>query len=245
MSGTRVALLVGCSDYEDPKFRQLPAPVQDVDALTRVLADPTIGDFTVDTLRNEPSAAVSEQIEGFFANRKPDDLLLLYFSCHGVLDPRGQLYFVAANTKKERLDSTGISARRVKEQMDQSRSQRIVLLLDCCYSGAFARGLTRRSAGPEEILEQLGGRGRVVITASDKMEYAYESMFTNAVVRGLETGAADLDGDGQVSVYELYRYVYGPRRDRPDWLRGERSNPCQNDQGGCWPAGQTGVRRGR
>jgi molecular chaperone DnaK len=40
------------------------------------------------------------------------------------------------------------------------------------------------------------------------MEYAYGSEFTNAVVRGLETGAADLDGDGRVSVYELYQYVY-------------------------------------
>ncbi len=217
MSGTRAALLVGCSDYEDPKFPQLLTSVQDVDALTRVLGDRTIGDFTVNTRFNEPSGEVSEQIEGFFANRKPDDLLLLYFSCHGVLDPRGRLYFVAANTKKELLDSTGISARWVKEQMDQSRSQRIVLLLDCCYSGAFAGGLTRRSAGVEDILGQLGGRGRVVITASDKMQYAYESKFTNAVVRGLKTGAADLDGDGQVSVFELYQYVYDQvRQDTPD-----------------------------
>ncbi|MGH3800077.1 MAG: caspase, EACC1-associated type [Pseudonocardiaceae bacterium] len=217
MSGTRAALLVGCSDYEDLKFPQLPTSVQDVDALTRVLGDQTIGDFTVDTRFNEPSGDVSEQIEKFFTDRKPDDLLLLYFSCHGVLDPRGRLYFVAANTKKERLDSTGVSARWVKEQMDQSRSQRIVLLLDCCYSGAFTGGLTRRSAGAEGILEQLGGRGRVVITASDKMQYAYESRFTNAVVRGLETGSADLDGDGQVSVYELYQYVYDQvRQNTPD-----------------------------
>ncbi|MGH8346865.1 MAG: caspase family protein, partial [Pseudomonas sp.] len=217
MSGTRAALLVGCSDYEDLKFPQLPTSVQDVDALTRVLGDQTIGDFTVDTRFNEPSGDVSEQIEKFFTDRKPDDLLLLYFSCHGVLDPRGRLYFVAANTKKERLDSTGVSARWVKEQMDQSRSQRIVLLLDCCYSGAFTGGLTRRSAGAEDIVEQLGGRGRVVITASDKMQYAYESRFTNAVVRGLETGSADLDGDGQVSVYELYQYVYDQvRQNTPD-----------------------------
>ncbi|MGH3874041.1 MAG: caspase, EACC1-associated type [Pseudonocardiaceae bacterium] len=204
----RVALLVGCSDYEDPRFPRLPAPAQDVEALAGLLADPTVGDFTVATLFNEPSGVTSEQIEAFFANRKPDDLLLLYFSCHGVLDPRGRLYFVTANTTKDRLDSTGISARWVKEQMDHSRSQRIVLLLDCCYSGAFSGGLTRRSAGTEEILEQLGGHGRVVITASDKMEYAYGSEFTNAVIRGLATGAADLDGDGQVSVYELYHYVY-------------------------------------
>ncbi|MGH3770046.1 MAG: caspase family protein [Pseudonocardiaceae bacterium] len=217
MSDTRAALLIGCSAYEDPAFPPLPAPVQDVDAFRRVLADPTIGDFTVGTLLNKPSVTVSEQIDHFFSDRKPDDLLLLYFSCHGVLDPRGRLYFVTANTKKGRLDSTGIPARWVKEQMDHSRSQRIVLLLDCCYSGAFTRSLRRRSADAEEILEQLGGRGRVVITASDKMEYAYGSEFTNAVVHGLTTGAADLDGDGQVSVSELYHYVYDQvRRNTPD-----------------------------
>jgi ABC-type branched-subunit amino acid transport system substrate-binding protein len=217
MSGTRVALLIGCSEYEDGGFPPLPAPVQDISALKRVLADPSIGDFIIDTVFNRSSAAVGEEIENLFADRKPDDLLLLYFSCHGVLDTKGRLSFVAANTKKERLDSTGISARWVTEQMDQSRSQRIVLLLDCCYSGAFSGGLRRRSADVEEISEQFRGRGRVVITASDKLEYAYGSEFTNAVVRGLETGAADLDGDGLVAVGELYDYVFEQVRQKsPD-----------------------------
>ena len=136
MSDTRVALLIGCSECEDPEYPHLPTPLQDVAALKGVLADPSIGDFTVDTVFNRSSAAVSEQIENFFADRKPDDLLLLYFSYHGVLDSKGRLSLVAANTKKELLDSTGTSARWVTEQMDKSRSQRIVLLLDCCYSGA-------------------------------------------------------------------------------------------------------------
>jgi ABC-type branched-subunit amino acid transport system substrate-binding protein len=185
--------------------------------LGRVLAERTIGDFAVEKLFNKPSAEVREQIVSFFVNRKPDDLLLLYFSCHGILDPKGRLHFVAADTKKESLDATGISAQWVKERMDDSRSQRIVLLLDCCYSGAFTKGLRRGKADTEEILEQLGGRGRVVITASDKMEYAYGSEFTNAVVVGLETGAADLDGDGQVSVFDLYQYVHSRvRRNKQD-----------------------------
>ncbi|MGH3941787.1 MAG: caspase, EACC1-associated type [Pseudonocardiaceae bacterium] len=208
MIGTRVALLVGCSEYKDQRFPDLPTSAQDIEALTAVLADPTIGEFVVEALPNKPSEEVREKIEGFFAERKPDDLLLLYFSCHGVLDDRGQLYFVAANTKKELLDATGISAQWVKKQMDQSRSQRIVLLLECCYSGAFNKGLRRGPADAEDVLEQLSGHGRVVITASDKLEYAYGSDFTNAVVKGLQTGAADLDGDGRISVDELYQYVY-------------------------------------
>jgi branched-chain amino acid transport system substrate-binding protein len=207
---TRVALLVGCCHYDPESYQPLPAPARDVDALEHVLADQEIGDFTVRPLRDRPSGEVSEQIEELFVTeRKPDDLLLLYFSCHGDLDANGQLYFIAANTKKNRLNSTGISARWVKEQMDRSRSQRIVLLLDCCYSGAFESSLTRGDTDINEILEQqLGGHGHVVITASRKFERAHDSVFTDAVVRGLQTGAADLDGDGQVSVCELYQYVH-------------------------------------
>jgi uncharacterized caspase-like protein len=200
MSVARVALLVGCSNYDDPRFQQLRAPVCDVDALARVLADPAIGGFEVHTLTNEASGTVSEQIERFFSDRKRDDLLLLYFSCHGVKDPRGRLYFAATNTDMGLLDSTGISSGWISEQIDRSRCQRIVLLLDCCYSGAFAGGLARRGTGRVAVLEELGGRGRAVITASDAMEYAYEgdtlaldagqpSVFTHAVVEGLETGA--------------------------------------------------------
>jgi branched-chain amino acid transport system substrate-binding protein len=215
---TKFARLIGCSDYEDRTFQRLAAPVQDVEALTRVLADPAIGNFTVDSLLNEPSRMVRRRIEDFFSRRKPDDLLLLYFSCHGILDSRGRLYFVASDTRSDLLESTGIAARWVKRQMDRSRSRRIVLLLDCCYSGAFAKDRQRRSAaGAGEIVEQLRGRGRVVITASDKTEVARGSEFTNAVVRGLRTGAADLDGDGQISARELYQYVYDQvRQNRPD-----------------------------
>ncbi|MGH3770049.1 MAG: caspase, EACC1-associated type [Pseudonocardiaceae bacterium] len=216
MSDTRVALLIGCSAYEDPNFQQLPAPTLDIEALEPVLADPEIGEFEVKRSLNEPSWEVSEQIEHFFADRRPDDLLLLYFSCHGVLNDRTQLHFATTNTKKKRLGATAISARWVKEQMDHSRSRRIVLLLDCCYSAAFARGPSQGSTSTEEVLEQLGGRGRVVITASGKLELAYGSEFTNAVVQGLETGDADLNRDGQVSVDELYQYVHEQvQRNRP------------------------------
>jgi uncharacterized caspase-like protein len=216
MTATKAALLVGCCRYEDPEsFDPLPEPAQDVNELKRVLADPSIGNFTtVDTLIDQPSGTVREQIVDFFGNRKPDDLLLLYFSCHGVLDAKGQLYFVATNTARDRLPANGVSARWVKEQMDDSRSQRIVLLLDCCHGGAFPNGRTRGDADVKEFLErQLAGHGRVVITASRKVELAH-NVFTDAVIQGLDTGAADLDGDGWISVYELFQYVYNQVRQK-------------------------------
>ncbi len=40
------------------------------------------------------------------------------------------------------------------------------------------------------------------------MDLIQPSLFTGAVVRGLETGEADKNEDGQISVNELYDYVY-------------------------------------
>ena len=53
---------------------------------------------------------------------------------------------MARDTERDLLEATAISADFVSERMSQSRSRRIVLMLDCCYSGAFTAGLRRRSA---------------------------------------------------------------------------------------------------
>jgi uncharacterized caspase-like protein len=119
-----------------------------------------------------------------------------------------------------RLGATGVSAEFVNRRMTRSRSRRVVLLLDCCYAGAFERGMTARAGSGVGIETQFGGRGRAVITASSAMEYAFEgdeltdstegrpSVFTNALVTGLETGDADRDQDGLIGLDELYDYVY-------------------------------------
>jgi hypothetical protein len=124
------------------------------------------------------------------------------------------------NTLLRRLGATGVSAEFVNRRMTRSRSRRVVLLLDCCYAGAFERGMTARAGSGVGIETQFGGRGRAVITASSAMEYAFEgdeltdstegrpSVFTNALVTGLETGDADRDQDGLIGLDELYDYVY-------------------------------------
>ena len=93
-------------------------------------------------------------------------------------------------------------------------------------------------AGQEEV---GGGRGRVVVTASSAMEYAFEggqlatgcvpapSVFTSAVVDGLTTGEADRDGDGWVGLTELVGYVTD---------RVHRVTPNQNPQ--MWTFGSQG-----
>src|SRR5215467_15256530 len=102
-AGGSYALIVAADQYNDPTFRGLRSPAQDVRALTEVLKDPAIGGYQVRALMNEPGHLVNEEIEGFFADRRLDDLLVLYFSCHGIRDPAGNLYFAAPTTKVNRL----------------------------------------------------------------------------------------------------------------------------------------------
>lgn len=219
MTEKRVALLIANSQYEDEELGQLVAPAQDAEGLAGVLADTDIGGFEVETLLNEPSYRIRRSIEAFFDGRKRHDLLLLYISGHGIKDADGKLYFASTDTSRKLLRATAVSAGFVNEIMHRSRSRRQVLLLDCCYSGAFARGMFVRSGQTISTGEYFReGRGHVVLTASDALQYAFEgeqikgegsrSVFTQALVNGLATGEADLDQDGQISVDELYDYLY-------------------------------------
>ncbi len=220
MDGTRSALIIAGDQYSDPGLRRLRAPAADARALAAVLREPEIGGFEVRTLFNEPAHEVNLAVEEFFADRRADDLLLMHFSCHGVKDEDGELYFAMTNTRLRRLAATAVAAEFVNRRMGRSRSRRVVLLLDCCYAGAFERGMTARAGTEMGIEQQFGGRGRAVITASSAMEYAFEgdeladtrelapSVFTSALVEGLETGEADRDQDGLIALDELYDYVY-------------------------------------
>ena len=214
----RYALIVATAHYGDPKLQQLRAPAADAERLAKVLRDRAKGNFDVEVLLDESQAKVARRIASFFRDRSPDDLMFLHFSCHGVKDDRGELFLAAADTEVDLLSATGISAAWLNDQISRTRSRRTVVLLDCCFSGSFPFGMHARAGASVDAPEQLQGRGRAIITASSAMEYAYEgdqlqgegrpSVFTQAVVEGLETGKADLDHDQWVSVDDLYNYVY-------------------------------------
>src|SRR5262249_49586815 len=157
MDGSRLALVVANDQYDDPGLRQLVAPAQDAAALAEVLADPSVGGFEVRVLRNESAQDIRFAVEDFFADRTPEDLLLLHFSCHGLKNSAGELFLAVADTKPTRLASTAVAADFVNRQMADSRAQRIALFLDCCYGGAFPRGLGVRPPGGAQGPDAFAG----------------------------------------------------------------------------------------
>jgi formylglycine-generating enzyme required for sulfatase activity/uncharacterized caspase-like protein len=211
----RYALLVGVSNYI-VDLRPLPAAVKDIEALRQILVNPEIGGFAesdVTVLPNAEKGAIETAIYKLFANRKPDDLLLFYFSGHGVTDSRNDFYFTGISTSTDALPPTAISSAYVQGEMEKSRSHRLVAILDCCHSGAFPKGMKAKDASKVDI--KLGGEGRAILMAADSSKFAFEqegfelSLYTHFLVEGLKTGAADRDEDGDVSADELHVYVEG------------------------------------
>jgi uncharacterized caspase-like protein len=227
VAGRRIALIIANDVYEHDGLSALRSPAADAAALAEVLSDRRISDFDVQVVHNETANVVQRRIEDLFADSRPDDVLLLHFSCHGLKSASGELHFAMRDTRPDRLRSTSVSADYVQRCLKASRSRRIVLLLDCCYGGAYGEGVAVRAAGDVHVFDSFpDGRGRAVITASSAVEYAFEgdrladdraplpSVFTAAVVEGLATGAADRDEDGLIGLGELYDFVFDRVRDR-------------------------------
>ena len=152
---TKVALLIGVSEYQ-PGLNALPATTKDIEALKKVLQNSEIGNFTeVKTLINPDRQQMAEAIEGIFSDRSKDDLVLLYFSGHGIKDESGKLYFANSITRKNAsgvlVKATAVAASSIHDIMNSSRSKRQVVILDCCFSGAFADGVLVKDDGFVDI----------------------------------------------------------------------------------------------
>ena len=214
---TKVALLIGVSEYE-PGLNPLPAAVKDIEALRRVLQDPEMGGFDeVKTLANPESHTMQFEIEAVFDGRTKDDLVLLFFSGHGIKDDAGRLYFASRITRKnikgDLIRSTAVPTSFIHDIMNNSRAKRQAIILDCCFSGAFDPALQAKDDGSVDLQSQLGAEGRVVLTSSSSTQYSFEqqgsdlSIYTRYLVEGIETGAADRDEDGKISIRELHDYA--------------------------------------
>ncbi|QLE51464.1 Clp protease [Nostoc sp. C057] len=215
----KLALLIGISDYQ-PGLNALPGAVQDIKAMQRVLQHSEMGGFAdadITVLENPPRQVMEEAIETLFSGRQKDDLVLLYFSGHGVKDEAGRLSLTNSQTRKnlkgELIQTTATTATLIHGMMEKSRSRRQVIILDCCFSGAFAEGMKAKDDNSVDIKNQLGGEGRAVLTSSTSTQYSFEqvgsdlSVYTRYIVEGIEKGAADTDNDGMISVDELHEYA--------------------------------------
>lgn len=125
-------------------------------------------------------------------------MALLYFSGHGFANDLGG-YLVTPDA--ERHDE-GVSMVDLITIANQSHVAEVVILLDCCYSGAL---------GALPALNKLAvlREGISILTASRGSQVAVEirgrGLFTSLLCAALEGGASDVLG--KVTIASVYAYV--------------------------------------
>ncbi len=212
MTEQRYAILIASSQFEDDNLQKLKCPENDVDGLDRILKSKEYGNFSnTFPLKNSPHHRVQEEIDRVIQTANKDDLILIYYSGHGKLDHAGKLHLATTNTNAKYLKSTSISINFIKDLLDDSRTTKVILILDCCYSGlageAFARG------GFHEELQSLSQvTGTYIITASSGTQAAFEKpedgygVFTKHAIEGITSWEA-ANKEGNVTMDSLYSYI--------------------------------------
>nr|WP_042186548.1 AAA domain-containing protein [Kibdelosporangium sp. MJ126-NF4]CEL17343.1 DNA helicase [Kibdelosporangium sp. MJ126-NF4]CTQ91429.1 DNA helicase [Kibdelosporangium sp. MJ126-NF4] len=215
------ALLIGTGTYQDESFSPLPCTAVDTAQLRQVLAHPAIGSFSEVRVVVDPDVStMRHEIGAFTESLGPEDLGLLYISGHGVRLSRttGEFFFIATDTDGQRVESTGVGASFVNEQLEQAAAPQKVAILDCCSSGGYSLGFrTRDAKSQEQPVAPITSRGVYVLSSSGADERSYgggatpdgptASVFTEELVDALRTGRGDTGNDGIVSVDELFHYV--------------------------------------
>jgi formylglycine-generating enzyme required for sulfatase activity len=219
----RHALLIGVSEFVDQRLARLNAPINDVSKLQGIFQDSSRGRFdSVELSANENFLEMRDRLSRFYHERAPDDLLVLYYSGHGILGRGNRLFLATAGSNLDAPRERSISSNEIREFIGDSRAQRQIGLLDCCHSGAFAAGSMAGAPPPAVTSDTFSsaGTGLYVLTAADALQYAWDgselrlgdqaanklSLFTSWLVEGLETGEAAPD-DEEITIDALYRYL--------------------------------------
>ena len=213
----KIALLVGVGDY-GAGLKSLRCPKNGVAAMQSVLQDPEIGGFDeVISLVNPGVGKMRSRICEVFAQLTKQDLILFYFTGHGLKDMTGE--FFLTTTQTQLFDNgrpnagTAIEANFLKREIGNSLAERKVIILDCCFGAAFAGGFLAMNGDSVDLEAHLGGKGWCLLTASTSSRYALEpaknnlSVYTRHLVEGLKTGGAAVNNQALITVRHWHEYV--------------------------------------
>src|SRR4051812_34543583 len=171
------ALLLGISEFTDPRLAKLNAPKGDVEALARVLQDPERGTFdSVVTCIDQDVQTIRDQLVALLDGRAPEDMVLLYYSGHGIITKGQRLFLATGKSDFDRPQARSLSALEMRDMLEQSRAGKQVVILDCCHSGAFVDG-AKGVVTPvtDDTFAVDSAEGQYVLTATDALQFAYDA----------------------------------------------------------------------
>lgn len=161
-------VLVGASTYTDPDLPDLPAVRRTVADLAALFTDPDHGvvpeEHCTVLLDDADLGRVGRKLRD--AARAAEDLLLVYFTGHGLVGGRRHdLYLALPDSEYGDPDFTSIEYDKLRGAVLNSRATTKIIVLDCCFSG---RAVTGTMAGRPGAINQLEVSGTYVLTSAQR-----------------------------------------------------------------------------
>lgn len=200
------ALIVGINHYDH--VSSLTGCVPDALAMEEVLsrnADSSVN-FNCRVLVSPGPAPITraflrQQWAELFHDFRED--VLFYFSGHGTPTEVGGFLVTQDGTTGD----FGLPMDEVLTMANNSRARSVLLILDCCFSGALGNPAILQ--GPNIENRTLLREGVTILAASRPSEVSMEvgghGVFTNLILGALKGGAADVRG--RVSAAAIYAYA--------------------------------------
>lgn len=218
-TGALHALIVGISDYLSKSIPDLRFGAKDAKDFARLLGAQrglyknTNLDVLVD--KNATKRNIEDCLARAFKIAKEDDTLLFFFSGHGETIPeRDDEYFAYVyDSNPGDVLNTGLALSGMR-MIKEVKARRAIVIYDTCFAGSSSDLQTSHGAmGLKDFARLFRDKpNRVIIASSSTPEQAREfqslknGVFTHFLLKGLD-GEGDSNGDGIVSVAELYDYV--------------------------------------
>lgn len=171
---SRIAL-IGTSKYGTAgSLPDVPAVGNNLRELQSIFTDPGLGGMPKANvpmlLDAQTPAEVDEWLERIA--RESDDLLLVYYSGHGLVGDDEELYFTVAGSDDDSIHRTAVPFAWIKRAILDSPAKTRILILDCCHSGQAMVRLGRLGGGVSAALNQVDIEGTHVLTASGPSQAA-------------------------------------------------------------------------
>jgi hypothetical protein len=209
----RLALVVTNSDYERLDVPESHALPHEAKALAEVLQEPDIGGYAVNMSFNQPLSSVISMITRIFDECEEDTVLLLYLGCIVLEDNEGKVYFATTDTQHSDYYASALSLGFLNDMSHRCRSRQQVFILNCSPMEVKSDEAAdiKKSLGAEyvgdgvTILAHFSRYKSQIIEKEDMIDS--NSLFAQYLVEGLQTGEADIDGDGDILTEELFQYI--------------------------------------
>jgi len=206
-------VFIGVDRYQSPYVPWLTGARRDAVAFHALFSD-TLGPGAVLLVDDGATKANVETELKQLAATDQDDVVVIAYSGHGTPSHELVLY----DSDPSAMGLTGIMLAELAGWIQAIPSKRVVCILDCCFSGGYGAkvmvpaALPRTLVGPEALLDEMSGEGKLVLTASTGLQPAWEDSrrghgyLTLYLLEGLQ-GAEEVRVGDKLSIYRLLEYV--------------------------------------